>query len=129
MDWVLLALIAVTIAAFLYLYPKLDNKLGIEMRYPTLIANLPAILDGVDFLIATQYPAIPYRILIQVVKMLIIDYTPDKTISETELSKLVNYVLNTKFSAQALMQKTPESIPDEIKTRVESEINKLVNLI
>lgn len=125
MDWALLGAVALVIAAFIYLYPKIDKKVNIEMRYPGLVANLPLILDGVDFMIAKYYPAIPYRILIQVVKMLITDYAPDKQINEIELGKILDYVLNQKFSANVLLQKNPENIPDSIKTRVESEMLKL----
>lgn len=126
MDWALLALVALTIAAFLVLYPKLDNKVNVELKYPGLIANLPYILDGVDFLIAMYYPTVPYRILIQVVKQLIADYTPDKLISEAEFNKLVNYVLTTKFSAQVMLAKDVESIPTTVKNRVESEVKRLL---
>ncbi len=129
MDWFFLGAVALVIAAFVYLYPKIDRNVNIELRYPGLVANLPYILDGVDFLIARYYPAVPYRILIQVVKMLIADYTPDKSINEFELGRILDYVLTSKFSAKALMQKDPENIPDAIKARVDSEVAKLSKLL
>jgi len=129
MDWAILALIAVLVAAFIYGYPKLNTKLGLEMKYPDLIAKLPMLLDAVDYMAAMYYPAQPYLVLISVVKEMVKDTLSNKKVSESNINKIVDYILTEKFSAKVMLAKDPAAIPAETKQKVDTKIQKIIGVI
>jgi hypothetical protein len=129
MDWLVVSLIIAVLVAFIFGYPKLNTKLGLEMKYPDLIAKLPMLLDAVDYMISRYYPAQPYLVLISVVKEMIKDTLYHKQLDERQVNKIVDYILNERFSAKVLISKDPENIPAETRAQVDSKIGKILGAI